>query len=83
MPHQVALTAEFVRGRQFMILHRFCNGLSVCPRHQSYREEGQEFVVYCFKEKSDAELFSMHFDGRLMTAETRPQQYSKMPNLTK
>ena len=30
-PHQVALSAEYVCGRQYMILHRFCNGLSVCP----------------------------------------------------
>ena len=50
-------------GRQYMILHRFCNGLSVCPRHQSFRRDGQEFIVYCFKELSDAQLFQMHFDG--------------------
>lgn len=31
-PHQVALTADFVRGRQQTILVRFCRGLSVCPR---------------------------------------------------
>jgi hypothetical protein len=76
-PHQVALSAEYVCGRQYMILHRFCNGLSVCPRHQSYRKDGQEFVVYCFKELSDAQLFQMHFDVELMTAETRLPRYEK------
>ena len=30
-PHQVALSADYVCGRQYMILHRFCNGLS-CAR---------------------------------------------------
>jgi hypothetical protein len=32
---------------------------------------------YCFKEKSDAQLFQMHFDGELMTPETRPPKYPK------
>jgi hypothetical protein len=78
-PHQVALPASFVQGRQFMILHRFCNGLSVCPRHQYFRRDGQEFVVYCFKELSDAELFQMPFDGELMTPQTRPPKFPKVP----
>ena len=78
-PHQVALTAEYVWGRQYMILHRFCNGLSVCPRHQSFRRDDQEFIVYCFKELSDAQLFQMHFDGEYMTPETRPPRYPKQP----
>jgi hypothetical protein len=76
-PHQVALSADYVQGRQYMILHRFCNGLSLCPRRQSYRKDGQDFIVYCFAERSDAELFSMHFDGELMTAETRPPKVPK------
>ena len=71
-PYQVALSGEFVRGRQFTILHRFCRGLSVCPRHQSFRRDDQEFVVYCFRELCDAQLFQMHFDGEMMTPETRP-----------
>ena len=81
-PHQVALSAEFVRGRQYMILHRFCRGLSVCPRHQSFRRDDQEYIVYCFAERSDAELFQMHFDGKLMTPETRPPRYPKVPRRT-
>ena len=52
-PHQVAWTAEYVQGRQHMILHRFCNGLSLCPRRQHYRKGDTEFIVYCFKERSD------------------------------
>ncbi len=78
-PHQVALLASFAVGRQYMILHRFCNGLSVCPRHQHYRKDDIEFVVYCFKELSDAQLFQMHFGGEMMTAETRPPRYPKLP----
>jgi hypothetical protein len=68
-PHQVALPAEFVRGRQHTILHRFCNGLSLCPRHLSFYKGSTDFIVYCFRERADAELFAMHFDGELMTPE--------------
>ncbi len=82
-PHQVALSAEFVRGRQHTILHRFCNGLSLCPRHQSFRRDDRDLIVYCFKERSDAELFAMHFDGELMTPATRPPKYPKLPRGTK
>ena len=67
-PHQVALSAEFVRGRQYIILHRFCRGLSVCPRHRIFRRDDKEYVVYCFSERSDAQYFAMHFDGELMPA---------------
>jgi len=74
----VALPASVVQGRQHMILHRFCNGLSVCLRYQYFHRDGQEFVVYCFKELSDAQFFQMHFDGELMTPETRPPRYPKL-----
>ena len=81
-PHQVALSAEYVCGRQYTILDRFCRGLSICPRHQGFRRDGREFIVYCFKELSDAELFAMPFDGEMMTPETRPPRYPKAPRRT-
>jgi hypothetical protein len=81
-PHQVALPAEFVRGRQYMILHRFCRGLSLCPRRQHYRKDGRDFVVYCFQTLSDAQLFQMHFDGELMTPQTRPPRFPRAPERT-
>jgi hypothetical protein len=82
-PHQVALPAEFVRGRQHTILHRFCNGLSLCPRHLSFYKGSTDFIVYCFRERADAELFAMHFDGELMTPETRPSRYPSRRGDTK
>jgi hypothetical protein len=37
-PHQVALRADFVAGRNFPIIHEFCRPLSLCPRgHFFYR----------------------------------------------
>jgi len=63
-------TAEVIRGRNCAIIDRFCRGLSACARHQSYRQENEEFVVYCFAEERDAEFFHTHFGGERMTPET-------------
>jgi hypothetical protein len=46
-PHQLALTAEFVRGKNCIIIERFCRGLSVCPRKQNYWRDRQEYIAYC------------------------------------
>jgi hypothetical protein len=72
---RMALPASFVNGKNFMILHRFCRGLSICDRHQGYRrEDGGEMIVYCFKERSDAEYFHMHFpNGEFVKPEERPR----------
>ena len=43
----------------------------------------QDFYVYCFRERSDAELFAMHFDGELMTPATRPPRYPNERRRTK
>lgn len=72
-PHQVALPSEVVLGRNGEIIDRFCRGLSICTRHQNYRKGGQDFIVYCFANRDDAEYFQMHFDGELVTPETRPR----------
>ena len=81
-PHQVALSEEAVQGRNFIIVDRFCRGLSVCPRRQHYRKDGVDFIVFCFSELSDAQYFQMHFDGQLMTPETRPPRWPKAPRPT-
>jgi hypothetical protein len=73
-PHQVALPASFVNGKNYMILHRFCRGLSVLDRHQGFRRANEEWIVYCFKERSDAEYFHMHFpNGEFVKPEERPR----------
>lgn len=74
-PHQVALPASFVNGKNYMILHRFCRGLSVCDRHQGYRrEDGEEMIVYCFRERSDAEYLITFFpNGVFVKPEERPR----------
>src|SRR5262245_39394832 len=72
-PHQVALSAQFVCGRNKAIIDRFCRDLTVCPRHHYYQQGGERYVVYCFAERGDAEFFQMHFDGTLMDPTTRPR----------
>jgi hypothetical protein len=72
-PHQVALSAQFVRGHNHTIIDRFCRGLSVCPRHHYYERNGERYVVYCFADRAEAEFFQMQFDGTLMDPTTRPR----------
>ena len=73
-PRQVALSASFVNGKNYMILHRFCRGLSVCDRHQGLRRDDEEWIVYCFAQRSDAEYFHMHFpNGEWVKPEERPR----------
>lgn len=80
-PHQVALPASFVNGRNYMILHRFCRGLSVCSRNQSFRRENEEYIVYCFSDLSDAQYFHMHFpNGEFVRPEERPRWPGKRRN---
>jgi hypothetical protein len=78
-PYQVALHAEAAGGRNTVIIQRFCNGLSLCPRRQHYRKDGVEHLVFCFATKHDAEFFHVYFGGELMTPETRPPRYPKVP----
>jgi hypothetical protein len=72
-PHQVALTAEFVQGRNCVIIERFNRGLSVCPRHQRFHRDGVEYLAYCFAERLDAQYFQTHFGGEIVDPKDRPK----------
>jgi hypothetical protein len=65
-PHQLALSAEFLRGRNCIIVDRFCRGLSVCARHRIYWRDRKEYVAYCFATRADAEFVQMHFGGEFI-----------------
>jgi hypothetical protein len=47
-PHQLALSAEYLRGKNCIIVQRFCRGLSVCSCNRKYWREGKEYLAYCF-----------------------------------
>jgi hypothetical protein len=47
-PHQVALRAEQVAGKQYDVVHEFCRELTVCPRGHAVRRGDADYVVFCF-----------------------------------
>jgi hypothetical protein len=44
-PHQLALSAEYLRGNNCIIVERFCRGLSVCSRNRKYWRDGKEHLL--------------------------------------
>jgi hypothetical protein len=65
-PHQLALSAEYLLGKNCIIVGRFCRGLSVCPRNRKYWRDRKEYVAYCFSSRDDAEFVQMHFGGEFV-----------------
>jgi hypothetical protein len=74
-PHQVALAASFVAGRNFMAIHHFCRDedLSLCPRQHFFRRNDRDHVVYCFAVRDHAERFHRRFGGERIDPATRPK----------
>jgi hypothetical protein len=74
-PHQVALPASLVAGRNHAIIHVFCRDevLSLCQRHHSFRRHDVDYVVYCFSTREDAERFQARFGGEFMDPASRPR----------
>jgi hypothetical protein len=74
-PHQVALAASFVAGRNFMAIRHFCRDedLSLCPRNHFFRRNDRDHVVYCFAAREHAESFLRRFGGERIDPATRPK----------
>ena len=72
-PHQVALSHEKLRGQDFTIVQDFCRDLSLCSRGHSFRRDDLDFVVFCFGERADSELFQARFGGEFVDPKTRPK----------
>jgi hypothetical protein len=72
-PHQVALRADLVAGRNFPIIHEFCRPLSLCHRGHFFYRDGIGFNVYCFAERSHAEQFQARFGGEFIDPKDRPR----------
>jgi hypothetical protein len=73
-PHQVALRADLVAGRNFTIIHEFCRLLSLCPRGHSFRRDGADFIVFCFADCSHAERFRDRFGGEIIDPSSGPHK---------
>jgi hypothetical protein len=69
-PHQVVLAAARCTGHNYVTLRLFCEGLTLCPRTHSFREND---VVFCFADRSHAEQFKERFGGELIDPKDRPK----------
>jgi hypothetical protein len=79
-------TAETCRGDGYVTTHYFCEGLSLCSRHGYFRRDDRDYVLFCFADAADAELFRERFNGEMVlkrslierrTAERLPSLHSK------
>jgi hypothetical protein len=76
-PHQVALRADFVAGRNFTLIHDFCRGLSLCSRGHSFRRGNRDYVVFCFADHTHADQFKDRFGGEIIDPKDRPRWPSR------
>jgi hypothetical protein len=72
-PHQVALPATRCTGRNYVSIHLFCEGLSLCPRGYCFRRDSVDINVFCFAKRADAELFQARFGGEFIDPKSRPK----------
>jgi hypothetical protein len=47
-PRQLALPAEYLTGKNCIVVQRFCRSLSVCSRNRKYWRDRREYIAYCF-----------------------------------
>lgn len=62
-PHQIALPQDRVSGRPFNGILQFCSILSIAPRGRSFVRDDEWYVVFCFADKEDADLFQRRYGG--------------------
>jgi hypothetical protein len=72
-PHQVALPAQRCIGRNYLNIHLFCEGLSLCTRGHSFRRNDIDMTVFCFSERAHAEHFLNRFGGEFIDPKLRPK----------
>jgi len=56
-------------GSGYEIVHGFADTLSVGPRTYSLRRDDLDYVVFCFKITTDADLFTARFDRERVSFE--------------
>jgi hypothetical protein len=72
-PHQVALPAYRCTGGNYVSIHLFCEGLSLCPRGHCFYRDGIDMNVFCFAEREHAEIFRKRFAGEFIDSKNRPK----------
>ena len=72
-PHQVGLPAERCNGHSYVTVRLFCEGLSLCPRTHSYRQNDTDMLVFRFANRAHAEQFRDRFGGEFIDPKSRPK----------
>ena len=70
-PHQVALPAGASMGHHYFTIRIFCENLSLGPLSHSFRRNGRDFNVFCFRDAEHAERFRERFGGRVLVNRRR------------
>src|SRR5712671_1666006 len=70
-PHQVALPADQVAGKNYSITQNLCRGLSLCPRGHTVRRDNITYTVFCFADPAHADLFRERFNGERFDPQDR------------
>ena len=78
-PHQVALPEYRCTGHNYVTIHPFCEGLSLCRRGHFFYRDGVGMNVFCFAERDHAERLHQRFGGEFIDPKDRP----KWPGSTK
>ena len=72
-PHQIALPAYRCMGSNYVTMHFFCDGLSLCDRGHSFRRDDVDMEVFCFSVREHAEQFRNRFGGEFLDPKDRPR----------
>jgi hypothetical protein len=80
-PHRLVLPTYRCMGHSYLTMRFFCEGegLSLCPRTQSFRRDGHDMVVFSFAKRAHAEQFRDRFGGEFLDPEnsrSRPSERS-------
>jgi hypothetical protein len=59
--HQIALPADQVKS--FGIIREFCRALSLCSRGHTVQRDNITYNVFCFADRSHADLFLLTVRG--------------------
>jgi len=60
-------------GGNYVTIRLFCDGLSLCPRGQTFRRDDVDMSVFCFGKRGDAELFQASFGCEFIDPRSRPK----------
>ena len=72
-PHQVALPEYRCSRHNYVTIHLFCEGLSLCPRGHFFYHDGVGMNVFCFAERAHADQFQKRFGGEFIDPKDRPK----------